>query len=149
MGVHTPLKITFGGSFLPSAATANVTVKLLFSAPHDFTGTVQLPLNSRVRLEKPSAHRLRLSSHGLLLESPSSRATSGDRSSQVATPKLWNALPHKIHSTFEINTFKGHLKTYLFSNAFYSIRSCLFPSFNYMPYILFYIVQLLLIFFTI
>ena len=29
-------------SFLPSAATANVTVKLLFSAPQDFTGTVRL-----------------------------------------------------------------------------------------------------------
>lgn len=45
LGVRTPLKITLGGSFLPSAATANVTVKLLFSAPQDFTGTVQLPLN--------------------------------------------------------------------------------------------------------
>ena len=51
LGVRTPLKITLGGSFLPSAATANVTVKLLFSAPQDFTGTVRLPLNSRVRLE--------------------------------------------------------------------------------------------------
>ena len=51
LGVLTPLKITFGGSFLPSAATAKVTVKLLFSAPHNFTGTVRLPLNSRVRLD--------------------------------------------------------------------------------------------------
>ena len=90
--------------------------------------------------EKGYAHRLRLSSHVLFLESPSFRVTLGDRLSQVAMPKLWNALPHKIHSTFEINTLKGHLKTYLFGNAFYGIRSCLFWSLNYMSYILFYTV---------
>ena len=45
-----PLKVTFGGSFLPSAATANVTVKLLFSALQDFMGTVWLPLNFRIWL---------------------------------------------------------------------------------------------------
>ena len=90
--------------------------------------------------EKGCAHRLRLSSHVVLLESPSFRATLGDRSSQVATPKLWNALPLKIHSTFEINTLKGHLKTYPFGNAFYGIRSCLFSFLNNMSYILFYTV---------
>ena len=50
LGVRTPLKITLGGSFLPSEVTT-VTVKLLFSAPQDFTGIVRLPLNSRVRLD--------------------------------------------------------------------------------------------------
>ena len=52
--MRTPLKITEGGSFWPSAATASVTVKLLFSAPQDFTGTVLLPLNSRVLLDGSS-----------------------------------------------------------------------------------------------
>ena len=61
LGVRTPLKITEGGSFLPSAATASVTVKLLFSAPQDFTGTVLLPLNSRVLLDG-SSNRIGVSS---------------------------------------------------------------------------------------
>ena len=52
--MRTPLKITEGGSFLPSAATVSVTVKLLFSAPQNFTGTVLLPLNSRVLLDGSS-----------------------------------------------------------------------------------------------
>ena len=60
-GVHTPLKITAGGNLLPSAATASVTVKLLFSAPQDFTGTVLLPLNSRVLLDG-SSNRIGISS---------------------------------------------------------------------------------------
>ena len=47
--------------FLPSAATASVTVKLLFSALQDFTGTVLLPLNSRVLLDG-SSNRIGVSS---------------------------------------------------------------------------------------
>ena len=56
LGVRTPLKVTEGGSFFPSAATASVTVKLHFSVPQDFTGTVLLPLNSRVRLDGSLNH---------------------------------------------------------------------------------------------
>ena len=52
----TPLKITAGGNLLPSAATVSVTVKLLYSAPQDFTGMVLLPLNSRVLLDGSSNH---------------------------------------------------------------------------------------------
>ena len=52
--VRTPLKMTFGGTFAPSAATARTTVKLRFSAPQDFTGTVRLPLNSSVRFDGSS-----------------------------------------------------------------------------------------------
>ena len=54
LGVRTPLKMTFGGTFVPSAATARTTVKLCFSAPQDFTGTVRLPLNSNVRFDGTS-----------------------------------------------------------------------------------------------
>ena len=49
LGVRAPLKVTGGSSFFPSVATASLTVKLRFSAPQGFTGTVLLPLNSRVR----------------------------------------------------------------------------------------------------
>ena len=48
--MRTPLKVTEGGSFFPSVAIASVTVKLRFSAPQDFTGTVLLPLNSETRV---------------------------------------------------------------------------------------------------
>ena len=47
LGVRTPLKITFGGSLVPSAATASATVKLRFSALQVSTATVRLPVNSR------------------------------------------------------------------------------------------------------
>ena len=52
---------------------------------------------------KPAAYRLRSSSNGLPLEPPSfrTRATLGDRSYQVAAPKLWNGLPHEIRSYFQ------------------------------------------------
>ena len=53
-GVCTPLNMTAGGSFVPSAATPRVTVKLRFSAPHDFTGTVRFPLNSSERVDVSS-----------------------------------------------------------------------------------------------
>ena len=51
LGVRTPLKITFGGSLVPSAATASATVKLRFSAPQVLTATVRLTVNSRERNE--------------------------------------------------------------------------------------------------
>ena len=66
--MHTPLRITAGGNFLPSAATVSVTVKLLFSAPQDFNGTVLLPLNSRVLLDG-SLNRIRVSSILKILDS--------------------------------------------------------------------------------
>ena len=53
-GVGTPLNVTVGGSFVPLAATRRVTVKLRFFAPHDFTGTVRLPLNSNKRVDGSS-----------------------------------------------------------------------------------------------
>ena len=67
-------------------------------------------LQELISVKKLGAYRLRSSSNGLLLESPSlrPRATLGERSFQVATLKLWNALPHKIRFIFEINT-KRHL----------------------------------------
>ena len=59
--VQTPLKITFGGSLVPSAATASATVKLRFSAPQVLTGTVRLPVNSRER-DEGSLKRIGISS---------------------------------------------------------------------------------------
>ena len=60
-GVRTPFNLTAGGSFVPSAATPRVTVKLRFSAPHDFTGTVRFPLNSSEWVDS-SSKRIAVSS---------------------------------------------------------------------------------------
>ena len=61
------------------------------------------------------------SSDGFLLATPSyrSRVTLGDRSFQVAAPALWNILPGEIRSITDLGIFKCHLKTHLFSEAFY------------------------------
>ena len=51
-GVCIPLNVTAGGSFVPSAETPRVTMKLRFSTPHDFT--VRFPLNSSKRVDGSS-----------------------------------------------------------------------------------------------
>ena len=53
--------MTFGGSFSVLALTAKTTVKLCLSPPHDKTGTVPLPVNSRV-LVAGSSNRMGVSS---------------------------------------------------------------------------------------
>ena len=32
----------------------------------------------------------------------------------VAVPRLWNYLPKELHVTTNVNSFKAHIKTYLF-----------------------------------
>ena len=54
LGLQTPLKMTLGGSFVPSAATLNVTMKPRFSAPQVFTGTVRPPVNYSDRIDGSS-----------------------------------------------------------------------------------------------
>ena len=47
------------------------------------------------------------------------RPVTGDRSFQVAAPALWNILPGETRSITDLGIFKRHLKTHLFSEAFY------------------------------
>ena len=50
------------------------------------------------------------------------RSTIGDRSFTVAGPRAWNSLPSDIRtSTSSFNTFKKHLKSYLFQLSFSSL----------------------------
>ena len=79
-------------------------------------------------LKQLSTFNFQLFANGLLLEPPSfrARATLSDTSFQGAAPKLWNALPHVIRSISNINAFKRHLKTHLFSNVL-----CTFTSANF------------------
>ena len=56
----------------------------------------------------------------LLLEVPSTkRYTFAKRSFSVYGPKLCNTLPNSVKESRTINTFKGNLKTYLFTKAYH------------------------------
>ena len=65
------------------------------------------------------AYNLR-SSGGILLASPTFRTkvTLGDRSFQLAAPKLWNALLRELRDIPNLHAFKSNLKTYLFEFAY-------------------------------
>ena len=57
---------------------------------------------------------LRSSSSNALVV-PRTRGKAGDAAFSVAAPRLWNALPHKLKCVANINIFKNHLKTHLFT----------------------------------
>ena len=53
----------------------------------------------------------------LLLTTPRTLSSYGDRAFYAAAPKLWNTLPLELRSCTSIDTFKKSLKTYLFEIA--------------------------------
>ena len=55
------------------------------------------------------------SSDSILLSMPAVRSkTLGDRAFMVAAPRLWNSLPKDFRAVTNVNSFKAHIKTYLF-----------------------------------
>ena len=54
----------------------------------------------------------------ILINTARSLFTLGDRSYQVAAPKLWNTLPRELGDIPNLHTFKSNLKTYLFKFAY-------------------------------
>ena len=63
---------------------------------------------------KSSSYNLR-SSDSILLYMPAVRSkTLGDRAFMVAAPRLWNSLPKDLRAITNVNSFKAHIKTYLF-----------------------------------
>ena len=40
--------------------------------------------------------------------------TLGDRAFMVAAPRLWNSLPKELRAITNVNSFKAHIKTYLY-----------------------------------
>ena len=54
----------------------------------------------------------------ILISTARALLTLGDRSFQVAAPKLWNALTCELHDIPNLHTFKSNLKTYLFKFAY-------------------------------
>ena len=66
--------------------------------------------------------RLRSVSSANLVVPPTRPSTIGDRAFTVASPRAWNSLPSDIRSsTPSFDTFKKHLKSYLFQLSFSSL----------------------------
>ena len=68
---------------------------------------------------KSSLYNLR-SSGSILLSMPAVRSkTLGDRAFMVAAPRLWNSLPKELRAITNVNSFKAHIKTYLFKTLYW------------------------------
>ena len=65
-----------------------------------------------------SSYSLRSCSNKLLQVPRSKLKSYGDRRFSIAGPKLWNSIPTSLRNTDSLNSFKKHLKTYLFHQAF-------------------------------
>ena len=56
----------------------------------------------------------------ILLSMPAVRSkTLGDRAFMVAAPRLWNSLPKELRAITNVNSFKAHIKTYLFKTLYW------------------------------
>ena len=54
-----------------------------------------------------------------LLQVPRTKLKSyGDQRFSIAGPKLWNSIPASLRNADSLNSFKKHLKTYLFNTFF-------------------------------
>ena len=79
---------------------------------------------------KSSLYNLR-SSGSILLSMPAVRSkTLRDRAFMLAAPTLWNSLPKELRANTNVNTFKAHIKTYLFRTLYrwailYSVLTCM------------------------
>lgn len=67
-----------------------------------------------------SARTLRSSSQNLLMVPRTCFKTRGDRSFKAVAPCLWNELPLSLRSLDSVESFKKHLKTFLFKQAFHN-----------------------------
>ena len=88
-----------------------------FKAIHGIAPTY---IHNLVSLKSQGAYNLR-SSGGILpsiVNISKTKVALGDRSFQVAAPKLWNALPRELRDMPNLHTFKSNLKTFLFKLAY-------------------------------
>jgi len=75
-----------------------------------------------VPVASTARRRLRSVSSADLVVPSTRRSTIGDRVFTVAGPRAWNSLPSDIRtSTSSFNTFKKHLKSYLFQLSFFGL----------------------------
>jgi hypothetical protein len=70
-------------------------------------------MKESLSLYKPSRN-LRSASTPMLLHIPRTNKTFGSQAFSAAAPKLWNELPSSLRLSASLDTFKLHLKTFLF-----------------------------------
>ena len=88
----------------------HILFKILLFAFKAIHGIAPSYIQNLVSLKSQGAYNLR-SSGGILRASPTfrTRVTLGDRSFQVAAPKLWNALPRELRDIPNLHTFLSFL----------------------------------------
>ena len=102
--------------WLPLKRRIHFKILFAFKAIHGIAPTY---IQNLVSLKLQGAYNLRSSGEILLASSTfRTKVTLGDRSFQVAAPKLWNALPRELRDIPDLHTFKSNLKTYLFKFAY-------------------------------
>ena len=78
-----------------------------------------------VPVASTARRRLRSVSSADLVVPSTRRSTIGDRAFAVAGPRAWNSLPSDIRTSApSFDTFKKHLKSYLFNCLFPACRAC-------------------------
>ena len=75
-------------------------------------------INGLIVVKPRTGYSLRSDSETLLVIPKVTRKTFGDRAFFHAGPTLWNGLPSSLRNCRNIDSFKVHLKTYLFMKAF-------------------------------
>ena len=98
---------------------ARIHFKILLLAFKVIHGQAPAYLSSLVSVKSKSYYSLR-SNSSTLLDAPKGKmlVTLGGRSFQAAVPQLWNALPPNLRDVTSVETFKRHLKTFLFRKSF-------------------------------
>ncbi|CAH3015731.1 unnamed protein product [Porites evermanni] len=74
-----------------------------------------LIIGTRQQLAKVNINCIRVGSTDVSARSK----TLGDRAFMVAAPRLWNSLPKELRAITNVNSFKAHIKTYLFKTLYW------------------------------
>ena len=93
-----------------------IVFKILLLVYHINNGSAPDYNKSLIRQYQP-ARTLR-SSQSSLLHIPLSKKSWGDRAFAHAGPALWNSLPQELKNSNSATSFKGNLKSHLFSRRY-------------------------------
>ena len=111
----TPLLMDLHWLWVPE----RVKFKLCVLMPCCLTGAAPQYLTElAVPVASNACHRLCSTSSADLVVPSTRHSTIGDRAFAVAGPRTWNSLPSDIRTSTSFNTFKKHLKSYLFKLSF-------------------------------
>jgi len=91
-----------------------VMFKILVFVYRALHGCAPIYLSRMLNIYRPS-RTLRSMDQRLLLVIPRCTRSMGERSFAYAGPNMWNSLPEHLRASATIETFKKHLKTYLFT----------------------------------